>query len=58
MGCPCARQAESLHLADNLGPFRTRGRRKVEFWELKAASQRTNSAQLLEDKRRAGMKMW
>ena len=58
MGRPCGRQAESLHLADNLGRFSTQQCQKAAFWELKAAFRRTNPVQLLDDKRRAGMKMW
>ena len=58
MGRPCGRQAESLHLADNLGRFSTQECQKAAFWELEAALRRTNPVQLLEDKRRAGMKMW
>ncbi len=57
MGHPCGRQAEFLHLADNLGRFSTQERQKAAFWELQAALCRTNPVQLLEDKRRVGMKM-
>ena len=58
MGRPCGRQAESLHLADNLDCFSTQECQKAAFRELQAALGRTNPVQLLEDKRRADMKMW
>jgi hypothetical protein len=57
MGRLCGRQAESLHLADNLGRFSTQERQKAAFWGLQDALRRTNPVQLLVDKRSAGMKM-
>jgi hypothetical protein len=57
MGRPCGRQAESLHLADNLGPFGTLDLPKVRFWELESAVGRLDPIPLSLDKRRVGKKM-
>ena len=58
MDHPFGRQAESLHLADNLGRFSTPGGQRVAFQELQVVFSYLNPGQLPEDKRRAAMKMW